>query len=98
MIKLMINAHIILTDSGGVSKESFFAGVKCILMVDLDIWPDLIKNQWITKLDFDSRESVDSALRLIRGERQEKSDILDFYGKGDTSARILDILEKKYAL
>ena len=36
------------------------------------IWPDLIKNQWITKLDFDSRESVDSALRLIRGERQEK--------------------------
>lgn len=98
MIKLMINAHIILTDSGGVSKESFFAGVKCILMVDLDIWPDLIKNQWITKLDFDSRESVDSALRLIRGERQEKNGILDFYGKGDASARILDILEKKYTL
>lgn len=99
MMKLMLNAHIILTDSGGVSKESYFAGVKCILMVDLDLWPDLIKTKWITKLDFDSETSVSDALNLIQSEKSgNEIPLAHFYGQGDASVRIADFLEKTYRL
>ena len=99
MIKLMINAHMILTDSGGVSKESFFAGVRCILMVDLELWPDLIERHWITKVDFDSENSINEALDLIKSKRNKESfELPEIYGRGDASIKIVDILEKKYRL
>ncbi len=95
MIKLMSNAHIILTDSGGVSKESFFAGVKCILMINLNLWPDLIKNNWITRLDFNDEKSIKAVLEIIVSERKKEINKLEaFYGEGDASVKIVDILEK----
>lgn len=99
MIKLMTNAHIILTDSGGVSKESFFAGVRCILMVDLELWPDLTERHWITKIDFDSETSINRALNLIKSKRNKDDlELPEIYGSGDASIKIVDILEKKYRL
>lgn len=99
MMELMVNAHIILTDSGGVSKESYFAGVKCILMVDLNLWPDLMKANWITKLDFDSETSIRDALLRMEEKRDGETAVLpDIYGRGDASARIADILERAYQL
>ena len=96
MIKLMTNARIILTDSGGVSKESFFAGVRCILMVDLNLWPDLIKSGWITKLDFDCKESINRAKMMIDMPCEKVIiDKADYYGIGDTAAKIVDVLEQK---
>ena len=50
MIALMQRAKLIVTDSGGVSKESSFAGAKCIFMLELDVWDDLVKAGWIFKL------------------------------------------------
>ena len=94
-----MNAHIILTDSGGVSKESYFAGVKCILMVDLNLWPDLMKANWITKLDFDSEASIRDALLRMEEKRDGETAVLpDIYGRGDASERIADILERAYQL
>ncbi len=99
MMELMVNAHIILTDSGGVSKESYFAGVKCILMVDLNLWPDLMKANWITKLDFDSEASIRDALLRMEEKRDGETAVLpDIYGRGDASERIADILERAYQL
>ena len=37
MLGLLSNCAMTLTDSGGVSKESFFAGVKSLFMVDLRV-------------------------------------------------------------
>lgn len=99
MIKLMSSAHLILTDSGGVSKESFFAGTKCLLMVNLKLWPDLIESHWITKLDFDSQESINCALELIAADKEgKKADSFEFYGIGDASVKIVDMLEERYGL
>lgn len=95
MMGLMLHARMILTDSGGVSKESFFAGVRCILMVDLDLWPDLTEINWITKLDFNSKGSINHALRLMEQEKRSAlPEFPDIYGKGDASVRIVDILEQ----
>lgn len=96
MVSLMSHAHIILTDSGGVSKESYFAGVGCILMVDLNLWPDLIKNHWITKLDFNSDESRSKALRRIAREKDTgQFGRKMYYGDGHACAKIADCLGQR---
>lgn len=96
MVHLMSCAHFILTDSGGVSKESFFAGTKCLLMVNLKLWPDLQENHWITRLDFDDPRSTKKALDLIE---KEKSHVdvseMTFYGTGNAASKIVDIIRDK---
>lgn len=94
MIELMVNSRMILTDSGGVSKESYFAGVKCIQMFDWTIWPDLEEINWIYKADFDN--DLKGALEFINeGGMCNEEDCTDFYGDGTASVKIVDILEKE---
>lgn len=99
MMDLMVNAHMVLTDSGGVSKESFFAGVKCVLMVDLDLWPDLIKKHWIIKLDVDSEKSIAQVMDFMSTKTDHIPHSLEgIYGNGIASVKIADILEEQYKL
>lgn len=58
MVGLQSNVKIILTDSGGLSKESVFAGVKCLLMLDLKIWPDLERISWLHHINFENEENM----------------------------------------
>lgn len=96
MAGLMSHAHMILTDSGGVSKESYFAGTRCIFMADLDLWPDLLRTNWITKLDVGSGQSIDQALALIAAPKDNGGERPEFYGAGDASVKIAKQILKKY--
>ena len=95
MISLMNSARLIVTDSGGVSKESSFAGAKCIFMLDLDVWEDLVRNKWILKMNPEDETSVKEALAFASetvrvGEDKRPK----FYGDGHTAVKIADLLEK----
>lgn len=96
MITLMQTARLIVTDSGGVSKESSFAGAKCIFMLDLDVWDDLVKTGWILKLDPENGESIERALRFateaVRVPEEERP---RYYGDGHTAEKIVDLLEQR---
>jgi len=95
MITLMQTARLIVTDSGGVSKESSFAGAKCIFMLDLDVWDDLVKTGWILKLDPENGESIERALRFAKGAvRVPEEDRPRYYGDGHTAEKIVDLLEQ----
>ena len=94
MVDLMVNCRMILTDSGGVSKESYFAGVKCIQMFGWTIWPDLEAINWIYKADFNN--DLVGALDFFRnGSLCDAEDCTDFYGDGAAAVKIVDILEHK---
>ncbi len=95
MIALMQRAKLIVTDSGGVSKESSFAGAKCLFMVDLDVWDDLIKTGWILKVDPENEVSVNEALLFAeRAVRIEECNRPQFYGDGHAAIKMVDLLEK----
>lgn len=95
MIGLMQKARLIVTDSGGVSKESSFAGAKCLFMLDLDVWDDLVKAGWIVKVNPESEESIQNALIFAeKAVRVEEKDRPQFYGDGHAAKKIVDLLEQ----
>lgn len=93
MVYLQLNSKVILTDSGGLSKESVFAGAKCLFMLDLNVWPDLEKAGWIIHIDFDNEESIKYALNIVQESKAEKREV-DFYGDGHAAERIVGYLEQ----
>lgn len=95
MIALMQRARLIVTDSGGVSKESSFAGAKCLFMVDLDVWDDLIKSGWIRKVNPENEESVKEAIIFAEeAERVEEFERPKYYGDGHTAEKIVNLLQQ----
>ncbi len=90
MIKLTCNAQWILTDSGGLSKESYFAGKRCLFTVDLHVWPELMNCGWIVRLSDDMQSAIVQAQDMIYVPRVDE----EFFGDGNAAGKIVDIIEK----
>lgn len=96
MVKLMQSAKLILTDSGGVSKESSFAGAKCLFMLEIDIWDDLARIDWLHKVNPQREESVVDALRFASHARHVAvEDRPKFYGDGHAAAKMVRALQER---
>ena len=94
-VYLQSNCKMILTDSGGISKESYFAGAKCLYMLNTSGWADLWNIGWITCIDFDNSESVGSAVKMLNEESVPAIPEKKYYGEGSAASVIVDILEKQ---
>jgi len=89
---------MVLTDSGGLSKESSFAGVKCLFMLDLKPWPELIDSGWMYPMDLANENIYENGYDFIKDcDRKSTNETVKFYGDGKASEKIVDILiENKY--
>lgn len=96
MVRLMNRARLILTDSGGVSKESSFAGAKCLFMLDLDIWEDLLREDWLHRVNPQDAESVEDALFFARkAARVAPEERPRYYGDGHAAAKMVQALRER---
>ncbi len=95
MIGLLSNCAMTLTDSGGVSKESFFAGVKSLFMVDLRVWPDLENSGWIRHLSQNINENIEFIDSIFQQEKIE-IEMPMFYGDGKAAEKIVAEIEKRF--
>jgi UDP-N-acetylglucosamine 2-epimerase len=93
MVALSSNCRFILTDSGGLSKESFYAGVKCLFMMNdgISVWTDLEKSRRLIHVP--KPQSITEEL-LKECSRKEEGDKPLFYGDGNAASKIVDVLEK----
>lgn len=87
MVVLESQAHLIVTDSGGVQKEAFFHRVPCITVRPSTEWIETVELGWNRLVEADRQLIVDA----IGVEIECSSDEFP-YGEGDSSELICDIL------
>lgn len=86
MIMLEKNAKLILTDSGGVQKESFFHGVPCITLRNETEWMETVECGWNQLAGADPEKMISAVNFKNRGQK------LNIYGDGSAGKIIVQRL------
>jgi UDP-N-acetylglucosamine 2-epimerase len=88
MLMLEKNAECILTDSGGIQKEAYLFGVRCITMRDETEWTETVKAGW-NCLTGANRSKIMGCFNDFHpsGVRPE------IYGNGHAADKIIDVLK-----
>jgi UDP-GlcNAc3NAcA epimerase len=83
---LMCNAAAVLTDSGGLQKEAYLAGVRCLTMRPSTEWTETVQTGWNTLVDLDG-DAVRAALAEPAPTARPP-----LYGDGHAGERVVDSL------
>lgn len=78
---LVHGARAVATDSGGVQKEAYLAGVPCITLRANTEWVETVQSGWNALVD------LNSELALAALQRSTPSDRPQFYGDGKAAER-----------
>jgi UDP-GlcNAc3NAcA epimerase len=87
MILLEKNCRMIVTDSGGVQKESHFVKKPCIVLRKETEWIELVNNGTAKLVDADPERIRTEFLRLL--DSHQSLEYPGFYGDGKTAEFIL---------
>lgn len=88
MIMLEKNCRMIITDSGGVQKESHFFRKPCIVLRKETEWVELVKNGTAVLVDADPEKITNEFERFLNN--LSSLDYPGFYGDGKTAEFILE--------
>jgi UDP-N-acetylglucosamine 2-epimerase (non-hydrolysing)/UDP-GlcNAc3NAcA epimerase len=88
-MKLLMHARAVLTDSGGVQKEAYLAGVPCLTLRDTTEWTETVQLGWNRLVGLDPPQVL-AALREI----ERPADHPSLYGGGRAGNAIVAELER----
>ncbi len=91
-LKLIKNAVVTLTDSGGVQKESFILGTPVVTMRSTTEWIETVEYGWNTLVGCSTHRIV-KAVGYFINNKPESIDPAKFYGEGKASHRIARIIK-----
>jgi UDP-N-acetylglucosamine 2-epimerase len=83
---LLSRARAVLTDSGGVQKEAYLAGVPCVTLRDTTEWVETVEAGWNVLVDLDVEAMLAALRRTPPVARPE------LYGDGQAGARVVAAL------
>ncbi|HEY6760896.1 MAG TPA: UDP-N-acetylglucosamine 2-epimerase (non-hydrolyzing) [Baekduia sp.] len=85
---LLTNARRVLTDSGGVQKEAYFAGVPCVTLRDTTEWVETVDAGWNVLVDLDLNSAVMALGESPPVERPQ------LYGDGRAGERVVKAIDQ----
>jgi UDP-GlcNAc3NAcA epimerase len=83
---LLYHARAVLTDSGGVQKEAYLAGVPCVTLRASTEWVETVQAEWNTLVDLDSAAALAALERTPPAERPQ------LYGDGHAAERCVQAI------
>lgn len=89
MINLEANTLKLVTDSGGVQKEAYFAGVPCITMRDETEWVETVQVGWNCLTGADERK-ISDAVESFNSPAQHPA----IFGDGHSAEQFVKLLEE----
>jgi len=81
------NARKVLTDSGGLQKEAYFAGVPCITLDDSTGWPETVEDGWNVLVGSD-KDRIIEAVKQFRPQGGQR----DVFGDGKAGQKIAETI------
>lgn len=94
LTKLVQDAALVATDSGGLQKEAFFHRVPCVTLRTVTEWVELVDLGWNRLPRQLERAAINEAVAAALQHRPTTA--ASPYGAGDTAERILAMLDGAY--
>jgi UDP-N-acetylglucosamine 2-epimerase len=96
MLALEIGARVILTDSGGVQKEAFFAAVPCLTLREETEWLETQEDGWNTIVGTEPKNIRTAASKIWSNAASRNGDRPDWksFGDGHSAEKTLAALLK----
>jgi UDP-GlcNAc3NAcA epimerase len=87
-LALEMHAKVILTDSGGIQREAFFAGIPCLTLREETEWPETLNSGWNRLVGANTKKII-WGFRSIKTPADSRPEL---YGDGRAGELIIDRL------
>ena len=88
MIHLLINSKLVITDSGGLTKESFWSSIPCITLMDVTTWPETVDLGWNKLAGLDTNKIEKSIAEFNNSPPNTLPELINPYGNKGSAIRM----------